>query len=302
MTVALVGGVGPAFQRARAVLADLGAEATTVEAGGGPPSIALLSSILGGVDGVVVLLVAGREQQPATFLEIGFAAALGKSVLILSEETPPPMPAGVIVTSAGVAGLTTEVLRFHLQLFLARLAAPAPAKPASGVVQASDAADTRRLYLDANMYLHRWRDLLAELPRSEARGRRLARVFEAFVENLLRDAGAELWGGAPEDRGFDFAMSVPGLDQVPGVVVVEVKQSSSPRHLLEAALAVQYVVLSERAGLGVILYDDTEGPAVALQTVPMVVVLGLTELLQSLQERTLAQALGDARAEAVGRL
>ena len=244
------------------------------------------------VDAVVAVITGQQGGRSETALvEAGIAIGRGIPLLVLSdEEVPLPLLAGGRVADITERGLlSAETLRFHLSLFLRRVE-----RGESPVVR-EDAA--REIDVRAA------RGRLAAVRQLPPPQRALQ--YEQWAEDLFRTAGGQVVSARDSgSRGFDFVASVPGFELTQGPLVVEVKGTLRADHLQDAALRLQYLVLTERAALGLLLFDDEEiHPNFALQTVPMVVVLGVGELLDLLERRkSLTRVLIHARNEAVHRI
>lgn len=286
----------------RDVLANLGAEVVTSSGRDGAPWRPLHA--WEGVDAAVVILIPlSRGDYERTLIEAGIALGRQVPLLILTEyEFPSELyQAAKVVEMHGIL-LNPEALRFHLSLFLKSLSV----RGEGG----------EPWYWSQSLHFDRWlsnqssrfnlepfRSRLEEirkLPTPQAKYSK----YEEWVADVFRAAGAEV--AIPtgfKDRGFDLAVAMPDLDFRTGPLVVEMKLSRSPKALIDAAHRLQYVVLQEQAGLGLLLYEDEDLPKTfVLQVVPMVVSLGINDLVRQLEHETLAQVIIQARNEAVDQL
>jgi hypothetical protein len=252
---------------------------------------------------VVVLIPLSRGDYERTLIEAGIALGRQVPLLILTEyEAPSELHQVAKVAEMHGILLNPEALRFHLSLFLKSLSASGEGRE-PWVLSQSRHFDRWLSNQSSHFDLKPFRLRLEEirkLPTGGAKGSK----YEEWVADVFRASGAEV--AVPtglKDRGFDLAVAMPDLEFRTGPLVVEVKLSSSPRALTDAALRLQYLVLQERAGLGLLLYEDEHLPKTfALQVVPMVVSLGFNDLVRQLERETLAQVLIQARNEAVHRL
>lgn len=128
-----------------------------------------------------------------------------------------------------------------------------------------------------------------------------AELFEQLVEHLLRTADANVFAHDGYGRNqFDFAASVPGTDFGTGPIAVECKSVETPQALASAARKLQSVVIERGAALGLLIFDDDALASPSrVRPVPMVVILGIDELMQGLQTKSLGRVLSDARNRAV---
>jgi hypothetical protein len=245
-----------------------------------------------GVDGAVVVLIPlSRGEYERILVELGIA--LGRQIpLLIFADHGVAWELYQVAKVAEMHGilLNPEALRFNLSLFLKSLSV-------SGEEYEGRLHD-QVLPLD----LEPFRSRLASIRQIPPQARSLK--YEEWVADLFRAAGAELATPTDRDsRGFDFVVSMPDLDLKTGPLVVEVKRSSSPEALTNAALELQYLVLQERAGLGLLLYEDEDLPeSFALQVVPRIVSLGFDDLVRHLEHESLADVVVQARNDTVHRL
>jgi hypothetical protein len=162
-----------------------------------------------------------------------------------------------------------EALRFHLGLFLREGPEGAPGSRPSDSVQGKrvDVASLGRRFDEIHT----------------ASGARLGFELERLVSDIFRESGLDVALAQQDDRGFDLVAATPSLGLRGRPPLVDIKSVRNPSILNKAAQALQYLVLQERAGLGLLLFDDTQLPSgFALQVVPMVITFGLSELLREL--------------------
>lgn len=288
----------------RDVLTDLGAEVVTSSDSDGTRWRSLPA--WEGVDAAVVVLIPlSRGDYQRTLVEAGIALGLRVPLLILTEYGTPSdlYQVAKVVEMQGIL-LNPDALRFHLSLFLKSLSATGEGREPWALSQS--------LHFDhwlsnqtSHFDLKPFRSRLEEIRKLPTRAGKKYSKYEEWVADLFRAAGADVARPTTDlkDRGFDFAVAMPDLDFRTGPLVIEVKLSNSPKTLADAALRLQYLVLQERAGLGLLLYEDEDLPkAFVLQVVPMVVSLGFNDLVRQLEHETLAQVILQARDEAVHRL
>lgn len=275
----------------RDVLADLGAEAVTSSDSDATRWRPLRA--WEGVDAAVVVLIPlSRGDSERTLIEAGIALGRQVPLLILTEHgTPSDLYQVAKVAEMHGILLNPDALRFHLSLFLKSLSATGEGRE-PWVLSQSLHFDHWLRNKTSHFDLKPFRSRLEEIRKLPTRVAKYSK-YEEWAADLFRAAGAEV--AIPtdlKDRGFDFAVAMPDLDFRTGPLVVEVKLSSSPKVLTDAALRLQYLVLQERAGLGLLLYEDEDLPKTfALQVVPMVVSLGFNDLVRQLEHETLAQVL-----------
>jgi hypothetical protein len=244
----------------------------------------------------VVALFAGpmMDRWGSVQFECGVAIGRGLPLLVLTEEAFPFTLNLSDTSGARVAELrgtinNREALRFHLGLFLKEVAAGVPTGPAA------DSARGNRV--DVETLRRRFDEL------HTVSGSHLGLELERLVSDIFKESGLDVALAQQDDRGFDLVAATPSLGLQGRPLVVEIKSVRNPSSLNNAAQALQYLVLQERAGLGLLLFDDTRLPSgFALQVVPMVIALGLGELLRELETATLYDVLIQARNDAVHRL
>jgi hypothetical protein len=276
----------------RDVLTDLGAEVVTSSDSDATRWRPLRA--WEGVDAAVVVLIhLSRGDYERTLIEAGIALGRQVPLLILTEYgTPSDLYQVAKVAEMHGILLNPDALRFHLSLFLKSLSATGEGREPWVLSQSLHFDHWLRnqtSHFDLKPFRARL-DAIRKLPTRVAKYSK----YEEWVADLFRAAGAEVAIPTTDlkDRGFDFAVAMPDLDFRTGPLVVEVKLSSSPKALTDAALRLQYLVLQERAGLGLLLYEDEDLPKTfALQVVPMVVSLGFNDLVRQLEHETLAQVL-----------
>jgi hypothetical protein len=275
----------------REVLFDLGAEvldARTVVLG--TRWSERLARWWNDVDAAVAVLTGSRGGRENVVFELGIALGRGLPLLVLQGDEPAQLPLELTeVLSARTNLQNAEALRFHLELFLDRLSSGTAIKPPPPEPHRVDVGELRRS--------------LDELRRSsKPRGQ----DYEQWVARLFRLAGADVVEPRdPEDRGFDLAVALPGVSPEPGPLFVEVKVPAQPLDLAGATSRLHELVLRERAGLGLLLFEDRRlRYGFGFQTTPMVVAMGFDELLFSLERHdgSLTRALYAARNESVHRL
>lgn len=242
-----------------------------------------------GVDAaVVVLMPLSRADDERLFMEAGIALGRQIPLIVFTEHEISPVAFQMTeIVQIRATRMNSESLWFHLSLFLKRLST-------SGE-RSNPSPPERPPRFDVRPF----RERLVDIRRLPSQSK--SRDYEEWVADLLKSAGAEI--AAPTDsqrRGFDLVASVPALDSKIGPLVVEVKRSSSPEVLTDAALGLQYLVLQERAGFGLLLYEDEDLPrSFALHSVPMVLSLGFDELLSELEHEALTDVVLRARNKAV---
>ncbi len=246
------------------------------------------------VDAVLAVLSnLGDAHHEQVYFEAGLALGRGIPVLLLADQDYHPRVPALAATLFVRANLANpEALRFHLGLWLRKVAQPNTGEGRSQPRLQGQQVDVPRL-----------RDSLSRL-RGQVSGTARGRALELWVGDLFRSGGGDLVAPSdPADRGFDFVADLPGLSPRTGPLVVQVKSTTSPRALVAAALHLQSQVLQQRAGLGLLLFDDDDLPLhFALQVVPMVISFGADELLRELEHASLADVLARSRDEAVHRL
>jgi hypothetical protein len=250
---------------------------------------------------VVVLMPLSRGDYERTLIEAGIALGRQVPLLILTEYGLPSdlYQVAKVVEMHGIL-LNPEALRFHLSLFLKSLSVSG--EGGEPWIWSQSLHFDRWLSNQSFRFdLEPFRARLEEIRDLPTRQTKYSK-YEEWVADVFRAGGAEVAIPATnfKDRGFDFVVAMPDLDFRTGPLVVEVKLSSSPRALTDSALRLQYLVLQEQAGLGLLLFEDEDLPETfVIQIVPMVVSLGFNELVRRLEHETLAQVLIQARNEAV---
>jgi hypothetical protein len=266
-------------------LADLGVEPiSTSELGAGA---ALTQGPLASLDCAIAVLPDGTNGQSAvtaaTYLEIGIIIGQGLPILIIAArpDTTPPALAGLNHVYTDLAN--KEALKFHIGLFVKNL--PAARKPPP--VSASLASAT------INRYRQDFKDLL------ESHGPGRGIEFEQRVGDLLRECGAVI-----EERvgGFDqvdIAGYLPGFEKSLGPFIVEVKTGRlDSRRFSDAKRQLGQYVVNSQSGLGLLLYE-TKSQLKADYTVPLVIAMQVTDLLNKLETQSLGKVLLDARNRAI---
>lgn len=289
MRVVVLGATRDEWALVLEVLVDLGAE--VLGPGMDIPAGTLWSDLPGwnDADAVVAVLTGSRRGRENVLVEVGIALGRGLPLLVLQgDDEPAPLPLQLAEVSSARTNLrNAEALRFHLQLFLRRLSSEAQIEPRPPEAHRVDVEELRRS--------------LEKLRRSS--GTRRGHEYELWVVQLFRLAGADVAEPAnPRDRGFDLAVALPGVSAEPGPLLVEVKVPAQPLDLAGAAFRLQELVLRERAGLGLLLFEDRHlRYGFGVQTTPMVVAMGFDELLFSLERHdgSLTGALRTARNESV---
>jgi hypothetical protein len=254
-----------------------------------------LTDDLGPIAAVVALFAGpAMDRGGAVQFEAGIALGRGLPLLIVSEEASPFTLNLGDVSGAHVAELrgtisNREALRFHLGLFL---------KEVPEVALRTTSADSARgNRLDIRPLRRRFDEI------HSVSGSHPGLELERLVSDIFSQSGLEVALAQREDRGFDLVAAMPSLGLGGRPLVVEIKSVRNPSNLNKAALALQYLVLQERAGLGLLLFDDAQLPSgLALSVVPMVITLGIGELLRDLETETLYDVLIRARNDAVHRL
>lgn len=239
----------------------------------------------GQADAVVAVLSGPRDQLTSVFLDIGFAHALKQPLLVLSDEPSfSELLPDVTVILGGLQN--SSAIRFHLDTFLESVRRPLDEAmlPSGARVTSTDWAD-REL-----------RDVRAIQDVSVR-----AELFEQLVEHLLRSAEANVFAHDRYERDqFDFAASVPGTDFGTGPIAVECKTVETPQALAYAARKLQTVVMERGAALGVLVFDDARlASSSRVRPVPMVVLIGIDELMRGLRTESLGRVLSAARNRAV---
>lgn len=237
------------------------------------------------VDAVVAVLSGPRDQLASVFLDIGFARALEQPLLILSDEpTFSQLLPDVTVILGGLQN--SQAIKFHLDTFLESVRRP--------VDEGSLPVSTQALSID-------WADRELRDVRAIRHVASRAELFEQLVEHLLRSADANVFAHDRYRRGqFDFAASVSGTDFGTGPIAVECKTVETPQALANAARKLQTAVIERGAALGVLIFDDAALASPSrVKPIPMVVLIGIDELLRGLQTMSLGRVLSEARNRAV---
>jgi hypothetical protein len=296
MRVAVIGATSRESALVQEVLLDLGAEVLD------PRTIrprTQWSEHLAGwwkdvdVDAVVAVLTAGGGRYYESILfELGIAFGRRLPLLVLQGDEPTPLPIDLAEVSSARTNLqNAEALRFHLELFLHRVSAGMATEPPPAEAHRVDVEELRRS--------------LDELRRSRSPKTR-GQDYERWVVRLFRLAGADVVESrSPRERGFDLAVALPGVSPDPSPLLVEVKVTARPLDLTDAAFRLQELVLRERAGLGLLLYEDgSVSYEFGVRIAPIVLAMALDELLFLLgrHDGSLTEALRTARNEAVHRL
>jgi hypothetical protein len=236
-------------------------------------------------DAVVAVLSGPRDKLASVFLDIGFAHARNNPLLVLSDEPSfSELLPDVTILHGGLKN--ASALKFHLDTFLESVRRP--------LEEVTLPAGTQAVSTDwAVRELH-------EVRANEDRATR-AELFEQLVEHLLRTAEANVFAHDRYGPGqFDFAASVPGTDFGPGPIAVECRSVETSQALASAARKLQSAVIERGAALGVLNFDDAvlASPS-RVKPVPMVIMMGIDELMQGLQAKSLGRVLSDARNRAV---
>ena len=282
---------GPDLSVLLAVLAEYEVDAeSTADVGAG---VALADVSLSQYDFALAVIPAGRRERDASmsaiYVEIGVAAGRDLPLMVIAEPPDPPSPA-----LAGLATIITpmgneEALRLQLGLFVRRAQAM-PRTQRSARPSASTAPPVPEAYAAR---LH--------AARTSPPGLR-GFAFEQLVSNLLREAGAQAEQRSPgePDTGVDIAAFIPGEEQRLGTVMFQVKSGKlSGRALREDQQRLSDQVLQAGAGLGVLVYDEVTPAARNTEPAPLVLCLGIDDLLAELETRPLSAVLIQARNRAV---
>jgi hypothetical protein len=274
----------------RAVLTELGAEVVTaVDTVGASWQNPIAWE---GVDAAVVVLEAVEHtENERVLVDTGIAIGKKLPLLVLAEDDD---LSGDFFGIARVVELrgrpNAEALRFHFGLFL-------------NYLQVEGQRDVRPATQARDLDIRPFRARLDRV-REESHGTSLV-SYKNWAADLFRSAGADIAiPKDPEGRGFDFVAAIPDLDlRSGGPLVVKVDPSSATRELTDTAFNLQFLVLREQAGLGMLVFEDAGLPqSFMIQVVPRVVSIGAGELLRELERETLAQVVIRARDEAVQRL
>jgi hypothetical protein len=271
----------------RRVLGELDAEVLTSTASDGPNDSAVADP-WSAADAAIAVFMGLEEGR--ILLEAGIAIGRSIPLLVLAEHpVSSAFPTGAKVVEMSGLLLNGDALRFQLGLFL---------KSLTGTPGSSGQQTSQTHALD----LVPFRARLAEIRSSSGADRALR--LEEWVAGLFEAAGASI--ATPSDRqarGFDFVASVPETDSSISPLLVEVKVARSPRMIESTAHNLQYVVIQERAGIGLLIYDaKPPSEAYELQTVPMVILMSVDGLMRSLEGSSISSVITKARDEAVHRL
>lgn len=220
----------------------------------------------------------------AVYVEIGILVGRGLPLMIIASPPNPPSPALANIRSVYTDLENQEALDFQVNLFLASI----PASPVS--------TSARRAAPKVN--LKQYREYFQSLRGPNVHSR--AKQFEQGVEDLLRDCGAVVEARRGADSSVDIAAYLPGYEQSLGPFVVEVKSNVlGPKQYWDALTKLSAYVLNSRSGLGVLIYDSLTDDASKVGIVPLVMSLGVDDLLSQLEEDRLGQVLQSARNRAI---
>lgn len=240
------------------------------------------------VDAAIVVLEEFSRRTFTQYVEAGISLGLKLPLLLLADKNAALGPLNGLEIVEFRSGLQNhDALRFHVGLFFEGLeAAPRAELPS-------------REHRIGSTDLQGLRARLEEIRRRSPSAR--GQFFEEFVGELFKTSGADIARAHDASaRGFDLVAAIPGEGLAHGAVLLQVKSTARPPELLRTALELQDVVVNERAALGVLLFDDSEKPEnFAIQTVPMVVILGVQELLAELESQSLNEILARARDDAI---
>jgi len=259
------------------------------------------------VDLLIAVLPQKREMahSSAIFTEIGIALGKGWPVLLLRREGALAGPGLLGVPSLpmplelGVGGPAASDLTLSLDLFLRGVRRGLAEPERTRLTEADRRGELVPLDLAyARQSLEKLR--LAAPPVQGL-------DFERFVASLLEAAGAQVGGIGPRSgtleagSGVDLAFTVPGEEQRLGVVVVQVKvrPEIGAARWRTAQQHLQAYVLSSGAGLGMLIFNDATANKRPRPTVPLVLTMGIDEMLDGLSERSLAETVIQARNRAV---
>lgn len=259
---------------------------STYELGAGA---ALADADLGGFDFAVAVLPRERDNLTtgiaAIFVEIGILIGRRVPLLLIVAPPEPPPPALSALNYIYTDLDNWDALNFHVDLFLKnvpqsdRESIPAQPKPPAIDVE-------------------RFRDYFANLQGYKQADRSLR--FEQGVVELLRECGAIVEDRIGHDDPVDIAAYIPGYEKSLGTFVVQVKPgllSANGYWDVQRRLG-EYVIIS-RSGLGVLVYENITQDASDVGTTPLVISLGVFELLSLLQKSTLGRVLLNARNSAI---
>lgn len=244
------------------------------------------------VDAVVAVpSLPGGGRSEAVLVQVGIAIGRSLPVIVLTEEDDlTSMLSAQSIETARASLSSFDALQFHLGLFVASvnkppssLSAPVPRTP-------------KRFEIGSA------REALDQL--QSLKGYELNDALERWVSSILQEGDIKVVSPKNKnDRGFDFVFSLAESTSS-GTVFVEVKGKRTFRELERDAHRLQSLVLSERAGFGLLLYDDSRGRAIEQKPLtPRVVVMGMYEMLSALAvEESLERVFTKARNEAVHNL
>ena len=253
---------------------------------------ALARAALDAYDFAVAVVPSGRGEIStgvlAIYVEIGIVAGRGLPLLVIAEPPGPPSPALTGLTTAITTLTNDEALRLQLALFLRQIEpGPHPQQPPSAITVQ---------HLVPSAYLSR-----LQAVRDSAPGQR-GLAFERLLSDLFRVAGAEVEARPPggPDSGVDIAAFIPGEEQRLGTIMIQVKSGTLTGPVMrkeQRKLSAQ--VLQTRAGLGLLVYDKATPEARTAPSAPLVLRIGIDELLHDLEDRPLSAVLTQARNRAV---
>jgi hypothetical protein len=126
--------------------------------------------------------------------------------------------------------------------------------------------------------------------------------FERLVGDLLREAGAQTEDRPPwePDGGVDIAAFIPGEEQRLGTVMIQIKSGTlTSRTLMATQHQLSTSVLQAGAGLGLLIYDQIAPATRKVPSSPLVLSLGIDQLLAELETKPLSTILTQARNRAV---
>jgi hypothetical protein len=236
--------------------------------------------------------ITGSTGLSAIAVEIGVVVGRGLPVILIVEPpgSVPPVLAGLPVIAAKADN--TDALRFHLRLFAATLSGersrtPKWPPPPSTTLSTADLSDLRAQ--------------LGKLREMEVSKRGYA--FERFVVTLLKKASALIEEPKTRpDGGVDAVAVLPGEEQRLGTLLIQLKTGPiSPGRLTDMEAQLQQYVIERRGGLGVLIYDGPQLKTPRPPT-PLVLTLGVEELLDALATRPLSRVLVEARNAAIHRM
>jgi len=276
----------------RAVLTEhaVGIDSTS-DVGAG---VELARTSLAQYDFAIAVIPSDHEQRDASlsaiYIEIGVAVARGLPLLVIAGTSIPPSPALAGATTIVMTQLgNEEALRLHIGVFLRQMQS-SPRVEQAARLPASSAPSVPADYV---MRLQAVRESPGGLRGAE---------FERFVGDLLREAGAQAEERSPwePDEGIDIAAFIPGEEQRLGAVVIQVKSGTLTSRALQATQhELSAHVLQAGAGLGMLVYDQVAPDAREVPPAPLVLSLGIDQLLTELETKPLSTVLAQARNRAV---